>query len=34
LRALQEAEIRQIEKAGIRHLPTIGEIHVRSARRN
>jgi hypothetical protein len=27
LRALQEAEIRQIEKAGILHAPTIGEMY-------
>jgi len=27
LRAFQEAEIRQIEKAGIRHAPTIGEMY-------
>jgi hypothetical protein len=27
LRALQEAEIRQIEKAGIRRAPTIGETY-------
>jgi hypothetical protein len=27
LRALQEAEIQQIEKAGIRHAPTIGEMY-------
>jgi hypothetical protein len=27
LRALQEVEIRQIEKAGIRHASTIGEMH-------
>ena len=27
LRALQEAEIRQIEKAGIRHAPTSGEMY-------
>jgi len=27
LRALQEAEIRQIQKAGIRHAPTIGEMY-------
>ena len=27
LRALQEAEIRQIEKAGIRHAPAVGEMY-------
>jgi hypothetical protein len=27
LRALQEAGIRQIEKVGIRHAPTIGEMY-------
>jgi len=27
LRSLQEAEIRQIEEAGIRHAPTIGEMY-------
>ena len=27
LRSLQEAEIRQVEEAGIRHAPTIGEMY-------